>query len=102
VSLLKPRATQTPTEQVWLPPFRRQVDHARKWLGHVDKMKEEFSWSDMRTLVFVGGFLFNNSKRLFENWSPMVRNWANFENDLFGSLSGEAQFGSTFGQRCKL
>jgi len=68
-------ATQTPTEQVWLPPFRSQVDDARKWLEHVDKVKEEFLWSNpLRTLMFVVGSIFNNLKHWFENWSLLVRN----------------------------
>jgi len=36
------RAMQTPTEQLWLPPFRPQVGDVRKLFEHVDKVKKGF------------------------------------------------------------
>lgn len=76
------RAAQTLIEKVWLPLFRPQVDDVRKRLEHVEKIEEEFMWSDLRTLVTVGGFLLYNAKRWFDNWSPVIRNWENFRKDF--------------------
>lgn len=80
------RTNRTAPEQVDLPLFRPDVDDAKQWTEQVDAIKTEFEWSDLQTVVRVGRFLTNDAKAWFENWSPIVRDWATFKREFLESF----------------